>query len=93
MTSAFAEWVKKYGIIQANYWRYPQHIPEGTLYDGVMGTVGDGWVSILDALARRLIACESVTIALGRRFRLARKSSNRFRSLTSPARALPKSIR
>jgi hypothetical protein len=56
MTSAFAEWVKKYGILQGNYWRYPKHIPDGTLYDGVMGSVGDGWVSILHALARRLIA-------------------------------------
>ena len=56
MTNAFAEWVKKYEIIQANYWQHPRQIPEGTLYDGVMGTVGDGWVSILDALATRLIA-------------------------------------
>jgi hypothetical protein len=56
MTSAFAEWVRKHEIIQANYWQYPKHTPEGTLYDGVMGTVGDGWVSILDALATRLIA-------------------------------------
>lgn len=56
MTSEFVDWVKKYQILQANYWRYPEHTPEGTLYDGVMGTVGDGWVSILDALATRLIA-------------------------------------
>jgi hypothetical protein len=56
MTSAFAEWVKKFEIIQGNHWRCPQHTLEGTLYDGVMGTVGDGWVSILDALATRLIA-------------------------------------
>ncbi len=55
--SEFADWVKKHQILQANYWQDPkQPIPEGTLYNGVLGTVGDGWVSILDALATRLIA-------------------------------------
>lgn len=58
MNAKFKEWVKKYGILQENYWLqgHPTPIPPGTLYNGHMGSVGAGWVPLLTEMCEKLNA-------------------------------------
>ena len=53
-TGAFEAWVEKYQIGPGMNDLHKD--PEGDLYSGFDGTVGEGWVPILDRLAADLIA-------------------------------------
>lgn len=55
MTDEFKAWVERHDILQTPY-LHTWDRPDTYRYDGFMGTVGKGWVPILDRLARRLIA-------------------------------------
>lgn len=54
MTDAFKAWVERHDILQAPY-LYKWDRPASYRYDGFMGSVGAGWVPILERLATRLI--------------------------------------